>query len=96
MPLILPKENATQEEINAWIVETQENYDRMEKELEQKTTREKELMEHNQKLFLKITSKKDEEEEMEEEEIPFVIEKEMYDKLSEQEKEELKELIGEE
>ena len=53
-------------------------------------------MEHNQKLFLKITSKKDEEEEMEEEEIPFVIEKEMYDKLSEQEKEELKELIGEE
>ena len=96
MPLILPKENATQEEINAWIVETQENYDRMEKELEQKTNREKELMEHNQKLFLKITSKKDEEEEMEEEEIPFVIEKEMYDKLSEQEKEELKELIGEE
>ena len=96
MPLILPKENATQEEINAWIVETQENYDRIEKELEQKTTREKELMEHNQKLFLKITSKKDEEEEMEEEEIPFVIEKEMYDKLSEQEKEELKELIGEE
>ena len=96
MPLILPKENATQEEINAWIVETQENYDRIEKELEQKTTREKELMEHNQKLFLKITSKKDKEEEMEEEEIPFVIEKEMYDKLSEQEKEELKELIGEE
>ena len=96
MPLILPKENATQEEINAWIVETQENYDRIEKELEQKTTREKELMEHNQKLFLKITSKKDEEEEMEDEEIPFVIEKEMYDKLSEQEKEELKELIGEE
>ena len=59
MPLILPKENATQEEINAWIVETQENYDRIEKELEEKTNREKELMEHNQKLFLKITSKKD-------------------------------------
>ena len=96
MPLILPKENATQEEINAWIVETQESYDRIEKELEQKTNREKELMEHNQKLFLKITSKKDEGEEMKEEEIPFVIEKEMYDKLSEQEQAELKELIGEE
>ena len=97
MPLILPKENATQEEINAWIVETQENYDRIEKELEQKTNREKELMEHNQKLFLKITSKKDKEEEMEEnEEIPFVIDKKMYEQLSEQEKEELKELIGEE
>ena len=96
MPLILPKENATQEEINAWIVETQENYDRIEKELEQKTTREKELMEHNQKLFLKITSKKDEEEMEEDEEIPFVIEKEMYDKVSEQEKAVLKELIEEE
>lgn len=96
MPLILPKENATQEEINAWIVETQESYDRIEKELEQKTNREKELMEHNQKLFLKITSKKDEGEEMKEEEIPFVIEKEIYDKLSEQEQAELKELIGEE
>ena len=97
MPLILPKENATQEEINAWIVETQENYDRIEKELEQKTNREKELMEHNQKLFLKITSKKDEGEEMkEDEEIPFVIEKEMYDKLSEHEKAVLKELIEEE
>ena len=96
MPLILPKENATQEEINAWIVETQENYDRMEKDLEQKTNREKELMEHNQKLFLKITSKKDEEEIKEDEEIPFVIEKEMYEKLSEQEKAELKELIEEE
>lgn len=96
MPLILPKENATQEEINVWIVETQESYDRIEKELEQKTNREKELMEHNQKLFLKITSKKDEEEEMKDEEIPFVIEKEMYDKLSDQERAELKELIGEE
>ena len=97
MPLILPNENATQEEINAWIIDTQEKYNNMETELEQKTNREKELMEHNQKLFLKITSKKDKEEEMEEnEEIPFVIEKEMYEKLSEQEKEELKELIGEE
>ena len=97
MPLILPKENATQEEINAWIVETQESYNRIEKELEQKTNREKELIEHNQKLFLKITSKKDEEKEEEkEEEIPFVISKEMYEQLNEQEQEELKELIGEE
>ena len=96
MPLILPKENATQEEINSWIIETQENYNRIEKELEQKTNREKELMEHNQKLFLKITSQKEDKQEEEDEEIPFVIEKEMYDKLSEQEQEELKELIGEE
>ena len=97
MPLIIPNEGATQEEINAWIIDTQEKYNNMETELEQKTKREKELIEHNQKLFLKITSKKDEGEEMkEDEEIPFVIEKEMYDKLSEQEKAELKELIEEE
>ena len=97
MPLILPKENATQVEIYAWIIATQEKYNNMENELEQKTNREKELLECNQKLFLKITSKKEEkEEEKEDKEIPFVIEKEMYDKLSEQEQEELKELIGEE
>ena len=97
MPLILPKENATQEEINSWIIETQEKYNNMENELEQKTNREQELLECNQKLFLKITSKKEEkEEEKEDKEIPFVIDKEMYDKLSEQEQEELKELIGEE
>lgn len=97
MPLILPKENATQEEINAWIVETQENYDRMEKELEQKTNREKELMEHNQKLFLKITSKKEDEEvEKEDEEIPSVVDKDFYDKLSVHQQEELRELLEEE
>lgn len=97
MPLILPKEGATIEEINAWIVETQENYDRIEKELEQKTNREKELMEHNQKLFLKITSKKDEGEEMkEDEEIPFCIDKETFEKLDKKDIQELKALIEEE
>ena len=98
MPLILPKENATQEEINAWIVETQENYDRMEKELEQKTTREKELMEHNQKLFLKITSQKEDKQvdEEEKEEVPFCFDEEMYKELSYQEKLELDDLIREE
>ena len=98
MPLILPKENATQEEINAWIVETQENYDRMEKELEQKTTREKELMEHNQKLFLKITSQKEDKQvdEEEKEEVPFCFDEEMYKELSEQEKQELNDLLEEE
>ena len=98
MPLILPKENATQEEMNAWIVETQENYDRIEKELEQKTTREKELMEHNQKLFLKITSQKEDKQvdEEEKEEVPFCFDEEMYKELSEQEKQELNDLLEEE
>ena len=98
MPLILPKEKATQEEINAWIVETQENYDKMEKELEQKTKREKELIEHNQKLFLKITSQKEDKQvdEEEKEEVPFCFDEEMYKELSEQEKQELNDLLEEE
>lgn len=98
MPLILPKENATQEEINAWIIDTQEKYNNMEKELEQKTTREKELIEHNQKLFLKITSQKEDKQvdEEEKEEVPFCFDEEMYKELSEQEKQELNDLLEEE
>ena len=97
MPLILPKEGATQEELNAWIIDTQEKYNQMEIDLNNKTKREKELMEHNQKLFLRVTSKKEEEtEETEEtEEIPFCIDKDTYDKLSDREIKELKELIEE-
>lgn len=95
MALELPKENATQEEINAWIIDTQEKYNNMETELEQKKQREQELIEHNQKLFLKITSKKedDKEEEEEKEEIPFCIDKDTYDKLSEKDLKELNDLI---
>ena len=98
MPLIIPNEGATQEEINAWIIDTQEKYNNMETELEQKTKREKELMEHNQKLFLKITSQKEDKQvdEEENEEVPFCFDEEMYKKLSYQEKLELDELIGEE
>ena len=98
MPLIIPNEGATQEEINSWIIETQEKYNNMEIELEQKTKREKELMEHNQKLFLKITSQKDDKQDDEEknEEVPFCFDEEMYKKLSYQEKLELDELLEEE
>ena len=63
--------------------------------LTEKEQREKELMEHNQKLFLRVTSKKEEETE-EEEEIPFCIDKSIYDLLSDREKKELIELIEEE
>lgn len=98
MPLIIPNEGATQEEINAWIIDTQEKYNNMETELEQKTKREKELMEHNQKLFLKITSQKEDKQvdEEEKEEVPFCFDDEMYKKLSELEKQELNDLLGEE
>ena len=63
--------------------------------LTEKEEREKELMEHNQKLFLRVTSKKEEETE-EDEEIPFCIDKETYNLLSDREKKELIELIEEE
>lgn len=97
MPLIIPNEGATQEEINSWIIETQEKYNNMEKELEQKTKREKELMEYNQKLFLKITSQKDDKQDDEEkEEVPFCFDEKMYKELSEQEKLILDELLEEE
>ena len=98
MPLIIPNEGATQEEINSWIIETQEKYNNMETELEQKTKREKELMEHNQKLFLKITSQKEDKQvdEEENEEVPFCFDEKMYKELSEQEKQELNDLLEEE
>lgn len=98
MPLIIPNEGATQEEINSWIIETQEKYNNMETELEQKTKREKELMEHNQKLFLKITSQKEDKQVDEEkkEEVPFCFDEKMYKELSEQEKQELNDLLEEE
>ena len=96
MPLTLPKEGATQEEINAWIIDTQEKYNQMEIDLEKKTNREQELIDYNNKLFAKVTSKKDDkEEETEEEEIPFCRDKDTYDKLSDREIKELKELIEE-
>lgn len=97
MPLVLPKEGATQEEINAWIVDTQEKYNQMEIDLQKKTTREQELIDYNNKLFAKVTTKKDDkEEETKEEEIPFCIDKDTYEKLSEKDIQELKKLIEEE
>lgn len=96
MPLVLPKEGATQEEINAWIVDVQEKYNQMESDLEKKTTREQELIDYNNKLFVKVTGKKEEEEETEEEEIPFCIDKETFEKLDKKDIQELKELIEEE
>lgn len=93
MPLILPKEGATQEELNQWIVDTQEKYNSMEKEVEQKTKREQELIEYNNKLFAKVTTKKEDKQEEKEVEIPYVLDEETYKKLSEKEIKELNELI---
>lgn len=94
MPLEIPKQDATQEEINAWIVEIQEKYDTMENDLSNANTRIQNLLNENNRLTVKITGKKeDKEEEEEETEIPFCIDKETYEKLSEREVEELKEII---
>ena len=96
MPLVLPKEGATKEELNAWIVDTQEKYNKMEIDLNNKTKREKELEEHNQKLFLKITSPqetKEEKEDKEEQEYIDFVGEDFYNSLSNKEKEKLKVIL---
>jgi len=92
----------TLEELQEQIIKMQEELqtyktenETLKNKLSEKEEREKELMEHNQKLFLRVTSKKEEETE-EKEEIPFCIDKEIYDLLSDREKKELNELIEEE
>jgi len=70
--------------------------DTLKNNLTEKEQREKELMEHNQKLFLRVTSKKEEEETEEKEEIPFCLDEKTYNLLSDREKNELIELIEEE
>lgn len=93
MPLVLPKEGATQEELNAWIIDTQEKYNKMEIDLNNKTKREKELEEHNQKLFLKITTPQEEKEDKEEQEYIDFVGEDFYNSLSNKEKEKLKVIL---
>lgn len=92
----------TMEELQNELIELKEQLDTfktenetLKNELTEKEQREKELMEHNQKLFLRVTSKKEEETE-EKEEIPFCLDEETYNLLSDREKEELIELLEEE
>lgn len=95
MPLVLPKEGATQEEINAWIIDTQEKYNKMEIDLNNKTKREKELEEHNQKLFLKITTPQETKEKEDKEEQDYIafVGEDFYNSLSNKEKEKLKVIL---
>lgn len=97
MPLTLPKKGATQEELNAWIIDTQEKYNKMEIDLNNKTKREKELEEHNQKLFLKITTpqetKEEKKEDKEEKEYIEFVGEDFYNSLSNKEKEKLKVIL---
>lgn len=91
----------TLEEMQEQMLNLQEQFDTIKAEnetlknsLTEKEQREKELMEHNQKLFLRVTSKKEDETE-ETEEIPFCIDKDTYNLLSDREIKELNELIEE-
>lgn len=95
MPLKPLKEGATQEEVNAWIIESSQSFSTLETELEEKKKREKQLEEHNQKLFLKITGKA-EEEKKDEETIPDFMDKDTFALLDKNDKNLLKEIIEEE
>lgn len=92
----------TLEEMQEQMLNLQEQFNTIKAEnetlkttLTEKEQREKELMEHNQKLFLRVTSKKEEETE-EKDEIPFCIDEDTYKLLSDRELKELNELIEEE
>ena len=93
----------TMEELQEQIIKMQEQLETFKTEnetlknkLTEKEEREKELMEHNQKLFLRVTSKKEEETEETEEDIPICLDEKTYNLLSDREKNELIELIEEE
>lgn len=68
----------------------------LETEISEKNKREKELMEHNQKLFLSVTSNKPLENDNENIEIPFCIDEEMYKQLNKKDIDILNDLIEEE
>lgn len=94
MPLQIPKQDATQEEINAWIVETQEQFDKMEEDLSNANSRVQNLLNENNRLVAKVTGRKeDNEEEEEHEEIPFCIDEETFKALSKRDIEELADIL---
>lgn len=91
------------EELQEQIIKLQEQLETFKTENEilknkliEKEEREKELMEHNQKLFFRVTSKKEEETEETKEDIPICIDEKTYNLLSDREKKELNDLIEEE
>ena len=94
-------QNATQEEINNWIIDTMEKFNTLKTSLEtllnnENTYKEriKSLETANQNLFTKVTSSYNNEtnETKEEEYIPTLISKEYFEQLSEVERENLREL----
>ena len=101
MELKTLNQNATQEEINEWIIDTMEKFNTLKTSLEtllnnENTYKEriKALETANQNLFTKVTTNFiNETTQIEEEEYtPTLISKEYFDQLSEVERENLREL----
>ena len=97
------KENATQEEINNWIVKATEEYNLLKTSLETLKTKEEEylnritsLEQANQTLFTKVMNKGVENDKKEDNDkyIPRLVSEEYFNNLSEEEQENLKELEG--
>ena len=104
MELKTLNQNATQEEVNNWIVDTMEKFNTLKASLEtllnnENTYKEriKSLETANQNLFTKVTTNYNNEttQTKEEEYSPTLISKEYFEKLSEDEKENLRELEDE-
>ena len=101
MELKTLNQNATQEEINNWIIDTMEKFNTLKTSLEtllnnENTYKEriKSLEMANQNLFTKVTTSYNNEtnQTKEEEYIPTLISKEYFEQLSEVERENLREL----
>ena len=97
------KENATQEEVNNWIVKATEEYNLLKTSLETLKTKEEEylnritsLEQANQTLFTKVMNKDVENDKKEDNDkyIPRLVSEEYFNNLSEEEQENLKELEG--
>ena len=96
------KENATQEEINNWIVKATEEYNLLKTSLETLKTKEEEyknritsLEQANQNLFTKVMNKDVENDKKDNDKyIPRLVSEEYFNNLSEEEQENLKELEG--
>ena len=94
-------QNATQEEINNWIIDAMEKFNTLKTSLETLSNNEntykeriKSLEMANQNLFTKVTTSYNNEtnQTKEEEYIPTLISKEYFEQLSDDEKENLREL----
>lgn len=100
MDLKTLNQNATQEEINEWIIDTMEKFNTLKTSLETLTNNENTYKERikslelaNQNLFTKVTTTYNGTNETKEEEYsPTLISKEYFEQLSEEEKENLREL----